>query len=400
MKSFHRDSYSVRLFRFVVNMQLHSTVCCLSRFSLQERVQGNLGRSYLSKVSLLRSYSFLGLVAVICLSPNERQPAMKLFKRLRQSGFTLIELLVVIAIIAILIGLLLPAVQKVREASARTQSQNNLHQLVIAAHTYASSKKSLPSSAATMYDYNYSTGLVSGSFSPQSFIVQVMPFIDLADLQQIYLNGGQGTDRGVKTAVNPSDPTIDADGLLNGVGATGYEVNRSALPTTYKYTYEWGNPSYWGAPYTYSGGKKVTLEAGFPDGTSQTVLLSESYAQCAAPTWGGNYNYWYSDSGFDANVTSINIKPRSDETAQAVSYGTSYGWFAVPPATTNPTWGQGQAPPPGSYCDPTGINASRASGALMGMADGSVHSTSGTVSLATLRSAANPSDGLPLGPDW
>jgi prepilin-type N-terminal cleavage/methylation domain-containing protein len=107
--------------------------------------------------------------------------------RRHRRGFTLIELLVVIAIIAILIGLLLPAVQKVREAAARSQCQNNLKQIGLALHNHESTYGYFPTAGAQSQALDY--GNISHPSPVWGWAAQILPYIEQDNLYRFVQQG-------------------------------------------------------------------------------------------------------------------------------------------------------------------------------------------------------------------
>ncbi|HEY7423224.1 MAG TPA: DUF1559 domain-containing protein [Gemmataceae bacterium] len=291
-------------------------------------------------------------------------------------SFTLIELLVVIAIIAILIGLLLPAVQKVREAAARSVCQNNLKQISLGTINCAdTNQQKLPPGDASWYP---SPGYVPYGRQGAA-LFQIMPFMEQENYAKVSFmdqtsapwtgNAGQwaqgpqysphwsntpwnGGYKSPRSFLCPSDPTVGDTNSLPGM-TTSYALNALVM--------------------VLGGG--TTYPASIPDGTSNTLFYTECYSYISNPAHSGDHMWAGDNSFFCANTNNC-----------GTSYGVGVSYFQIqtPSASTN-------------YYQPS---TGHAGGIQVGMGDGSVRLVAQGVSPQTWWYAITPDQGEPPQSDW
>jgi len=308
---------------------------------------------------------------------------VRLLRKIR--AFTLIELLVVIAIIAILIGLLLPAVQKVREAAARMSCSNNLKQIGTAIHNYASANQDqLPPGMGNWTSASNNNGYPGGAFH-----WQLLPYIEQGNIHTalssagVYYSwgaggnvNGQNSSTAVKTYRCPSDSTIGGGG--------GRSNDTSGWPVTsyFRNWYMFDNST-----FRHSSGHHWTLSkytiGNIPDGTSNTVGVVERYGDLYGSNGtiytGTQYAGLYTHHGQD--------RAHWGYSQWAPVYGQ---WSIGPPQT-------GTQPRQSAYYLPNSGHSTTVQALMM---DGSVRGVSGGVSATTWSYAIQPDDGQVLGSNW
>jgi len=271
---------------------------------------------------------------------------------LLRRAFTLIELLVVIAIIAVLLGLLLPAVQKVRFTAAQTRSANNLHQIALAAHQYDGARGALPDFATPLEND-------PSRYACSSVFVKLLPYLEQEALYRAAVtNGMRALHVTVPVYVSPADPSA-----IDTAGFTSYAAN-----------------------YTVFGTPGRSLGRSFPDGTTNTILFTERYLACGAnPT----YNAWATRGPgvvINGRATTIPAYLRVGDPPQ----------FAPAAGAGSPACVPGRASSPSL----AGILAAMADGGVRSISPGAALGSSSSPGVSNWQAALTPDRGEVLGPDW
>jgi prepilin-type N-terminal cleavage/methylation domain-containing protein/prepilin-type processing-associated H-X9-DG protein len=304
----------------------------------------------------------------------------------KRAGFTLIELLVVIAIIAVLIGLLLPAVQKVREAAARTQCQNNLKQLGLACHNCNTQAGFLP----YFYGWWPTIGPSANSGWGTQFF-HLLPYIEQETIYKAALTTGPTFDGN-----DPGAPYYSSEagfGTPNFIGANVLKILVCPSDFTYPngpYTdsvygeetqHKWGTSSY-AANYALFGtfGMKLTSTS-IADGLSNTLLFAERYSVCNSSNVNGIQRacLWdWNEPGYAAGHAQWPI----------------YGYYSSGPSSLF------QVKPTAANCNWYVTQTPHGSGMQVCLADGSVRGLSSGMSGDTWWAACTPNGKEVLGADW
>jgi prepilin-type N-terminal cleavage/methylation domain-containing protein/prepilin-type processing-associated H-X9-DG protein len=302
-------------------------------------------------------------------------------------GFTLIELLVVIAIIAILIGLLLPAVQKVREAASRAKCQNNLKQMALAFHGHHDATKFFPTAGGTPIpnpnNYNATDGprVFSGT-TPADYRTQtwgwpyqILPYIEQQSLWA-YSTGSDNGDSFVRSQVVPlyTCPSRRTPQVFN--------VTINAPPALPGQRYQIDYAGNQGTVANGANGTVVKLGqqpvriVSIVDGTSNTLLIGERWL---APGW---YN---APGGGESDDY------RGGYTSGYVAYGNNTRWGIYQPTQDRDYSGVNTDWRTFGSAHPAGFNAA--------FADGSVRVIHYSVNLGVFTLASSRNDGQPFSTD-
>jgi prepilin-type N-terminal cleavage/methylation domain-containing protein/prepilin-type processing-associated H-X9-DG protein len=343
---------------------------------------------------------------------------MTLRNRSRPAGFTLIELLVVIAIIAILIALLVPAVQKVREAAARVQCQNNMKQFTLATHACHDTFKRLPPQAGTFGGAYYAPLF----FHLLPFIEQKTVWNQATTLDYNAAVGQQNPNPGTTINLGFIWPTWDSVVVSNNTWLRQAQIPIYRCPSdpSLGNCLDWcyGDASYAGNFQVFGGPQNAStvptlangatlwdgvakMPGSIPDGTSNTIFYAEKYARCdggGAPggTWWmrgvlhGSKSLGGGDDSFPGDRLSAVF---------AGGIGIDGTVWAQGPGSVFISQPQNFIANPGP-CNRRYASSSHTGGMNCGMGDGSVRFITPNVSGASWWAACVPNDGQTPGSDF